>query len=290
MKTFFELLNRADLTATEEKIVITYKADGNGTKTVKKSLINLAILYNDKSIDGMYVSYSEPKTAVIYKDFSPCWEVQTIYNDTESDKMKIALIRYNQAMGSYADFCDMIQNRINNGYYIKNNALMLLQLHGSKDLLLKATKAKQVKIEATAKAEEEDARRRAEEERKQAEAERVEGERRKAEKRAFLEGFADGKTDIQTERLFDILSKVECYDIDGRREFLSRKDFIIQILNRGGRAEKKEGIVTHYGSKWNPKESKPKTEYRLYTEDNSFYTITKTEFSFAEYLKQKAIA
>ncbi len=73
--TFFELLKRADTTATEEKTVITYKADGNGTKTVKKSLISLETLYNMESISGLYADFSEPEKAVIYKDFSPCWEI-----------------------------------------------------------------------------------------------------------------------------------------------------------------------------------------------------------------------
>lgn len=187
--TFFELLKRADTKAKDDKTVITYKEDGNGTKTVKKSLISLETLYSMESISGLYADFSEPERAVIYKDFSPCWEVQTIYNDTEADKMQIALIRYNKAMGSYADFCDMIQNRINNGDYIKNDALMLLQLHGSTELLLKATRGKQVKIEASAKAEAEEARKHAEEERKRAEAEAEEKARQKAEKMGFLQGY-----------------------------------------------------------------------------------------------------
>lgn len=279
--TFFELLKRADAIATEEKTIIIYKADGNGTKTVKKSLISLKTLYNMESISGLYADFSEPERAVIYKDFSPCWEVQTIYNDTEADKMQIALIRYNQAMGNYMDFCDMIQNKINNGDYIKNDALMLLQLHGNTELLLKATREKQIKIEASAKAEAEEARKYAEEERKRAEAEAEEKARQKAEKMSFLQGYGEGKTQIQIERIYDVLSKIQGYREGEKVNCKSRKDFIIDTLAEGGKAEQKDGVISYYGSRWNPKQSKPKTEYRLYTAEGSYYTITKIEYDFA---------
>jgi hypothetical protein len=42
--------------------------------------------------------------------------------------------------------------------------------------------------------------------------------------------------------------------------------------------------VTYYGSRWDVKESKPKTEYRLVDDSNSYYKITKTEFDFTNYL------
>ncbi len=285
--TFFDLLNKAGTETREQKQVIVYKADGNGVKVVNKVLINLATLFNRDSIKGMYADYSDRDGAVLYKDFSPCWEVQAICNDTEAGNMEIALIRYNQAMHTYEDFCDMIQNRIDGGSYIKNDALMVLQLHGSIELLQRAKAAKQAIIDEQKRAEAEEAKRRAEEARQQAEADRMEKERIKTEKMAFLEGFAEGKTDIQMERIYTILSKTQGYNIGNKTVYLSRKDFILQTLNNGGRIEQKDGVVSYYGSKWNRKECKPKTEYRLYVDTNSFYTITKTEYDFAVYVMGK---
>ncbi len=285
--TFFELLSTAAAGATEQKQTIVYKADGNGVKVVNKILVNLATLYNRENIKGMYADYIDSQTVILYKDFEPCWEVQTIYNDTEAYNMEIALMRYNQAMGTYINFCEMIQNRIDGGCYIKNDALMVLQLHGSAELWQRAEAAQQAKKEERERADAEEVRQRAEEIRKQAEAERAEQERIKAEKMAFLEGFAKGRTDIQIERIYTILSKIQAYDMGNKTVCLSRKDFILQTLNNGGRIERKDGVVSYYGSRWNRKESKPKTEYRLYTDTNSFYTITKTEYDFATYMMGK---
>lgn len=50
--------------------------------------------------------------------------------------------------------------------------------------------------------------------------------------------------------------------------------------------KKREGVTTWYGSKWEPKESKPKTVYSL-DKDHLCYTISKTEFDFAEFLVSK---
>ena len=65
-------------------------------------------------------------------------------------------------------------------------------------------------------------------------------------------------------------------------------DFIIDTLSEGGKAEQKDGIISYYGSKWDRKQSKPKTEYRLYTAEGSYYTITKIEYDFAVYMMEKS--
>lgn len=90
---FFELLKTAEQTATEQREVITYKADGNNVKICKKLLINLAKLYNDDSIVGLYAEpirfrrYSdEIDNVAIYRCFTPCIKISTIYNEPAEEK------------------------------------------------------------------------------------------------------------------------------------------------------------------------------------------------------------
>ena len=161
---------------------------------------------------------------------------------------------------------------------------MLLQLHGCNETIKNALqvkegiKAKQIQEEAEKHAKFEA------EQRKKAEEE----ERQKAEKIAFLCGYADGKTQIQVERIYTVLSKKQWYRNNGNDVIKSRRDFIIVTLSEGGKAERKDGVISYYGSKWDRKQSKPKTEYRLYTADGSYYTVTKIEYDFACYMMQKS--
>ena len=194
-------------------------------------------------------------------------------------------------MGTFSDFENMIKNDIAKGQYIKNDVLYLLKVHGCTETLSKALevkegiKAKQIQEEA-----EKHAKFEAEQRKKEEEA-RAEAERKKAEKVAFLCGYADGKTQIQTERIYNILSKIQGYrnSQNGEKiEYKSRRDFIIDTLAEGGKAEQKDGIISCYGSKWDRKQSKPKTEYRLYTAEGSFYIITKIEYDFACFMMEKS--
>lgn len=286
---FIDILRSAENSAKVTKEIITYKADGNGIKTVKKELLSLAEVYKDNSIMGLYADASEPENngIIIYKDFDPCLEVSHIYNSCTAEQMQKALQNYNTKMKTFSDFENMIKNAVANGQYIKNDTLYLLKVHERKETLQNALqvkegiKQKQIQIEA------EKARKTAEEERRRAEAEAEEKARQKAEKVAFLCGYGDGKTQIQTERIFDVLSKIQGYRNGGKIEYKSRKDFIIDILAEGGKAERKDGIVSYYGSKWDRKQSKPKTEYRLYTAEGSYYTITKIEYDFAVYMQSQ---
>lgn len=191
-------------------------------------------------------------------------------------------------MGTFSDFENMIKNAITNGQYIKNDALYLLKVHGCTETLAKALEVKEGIKAKQIQEETEKARKFEEEQRKREEEARAEAERKKAEKSAFLCGYGDGKTQIQIERIFDVLSKIKGYSDNGKVEYKSRKDFIIDTLSEGGRAEQKDGVISYYGSKWDRKQSKPKTEYRLYTADGSYYTITKIEYDFACFMMQKS--
>ena len=282
---FIDILRSAENSAKVTKEIITYKADGNGIKTVKKELLSLAEVYKDNSIIGLFADATEPENngIIIYKDFSPCLEVAKVWNTPTAEHMQKALQNYNGKMGTFSDFENMIKNAIAEGQYIKNDVLYLLKVHGCNETLSKALevkegiKAKQIQEEA-----EKHAKFEAEQRKKEEEA-RAEAERKKAEKVAFLCGYADGKTQIQTERIFDVLSKKYIYD----GKLKTRKDFIIDTLAEGGKAEQKDGVISYYGSKWDRKQSKPKTEYRLYTAEGSYYTITKIEYDFACFMMQK---
>ena len=283
---FIDVLRSAENSAKVTKEVITYKADGNGIKTVKKELLSLAEAYHDSSINGLFADASEPENngIIIYKDFSPCLEVAKIWNDPTAEQMQKALQNYNGKMGTFSDFENMIKKSVAESQYIKNDALYLLKVHGCTETLSKALEVKEgIKQKQIQEEAEKHAKFEAEQRKKEEEA-RAEAERKKAEKVAFLCGYADGKTQIQTERIFDVLSKKYIYD----GKLKTRKDFIIDTLSEGGKAERKDGIVSYYGSKWDRKQSKPKTEYRLYTAEGSYYTITKIEYDFAVFMMQKS--
>ena len=287
---FIDILRSAENSAKVTKEIITYKADGNGIKTVKKELLSLAEVYKDNSINGLFADASEPENngIIIYKDFSPCLEVAKIWNTPTAEQMQKALQNYNGKMETFSDFENATKINIENGAYIKNDVLYLLKVHGCTETLQKALevkegiKAKQIQEEA-----EKHAKFEAEQRKKEEEA-RAEAARKKAEKVAFLCGYADGKTQIQTERIYNILSKVQGYREGEKVNYKSRRDFIIDTLAEGGKAEQKDGIISYYGSKWDRKQSKPKMEYRLYTAEGSYYTITKIEFDFARFLMEKS--
>ena len=283
---FIDILRSAENSAKVTKEVITYKADGNGIKTVKKELLSLAEVYHDNSINGLFADATEPENngIIIYKDFSPCLEVAKVWNTPTAEQMQKALQNYNGKMGTFSDFENMIINAVANGQYIKNDALYLLKVHGCTETLKKALEVKEgIKAKQIQEKAEKHAKFEAEQRKREEEA-RAEAERKKAEKVAFLCGYADGKTQIQTERIFDVLSKKYIYD----GKLKTRKDFIIDTLLEGGKAEQKDGVISYYGSKWDRKQSKPKTEYRLYTAEGSYYTITKIEYDFACFMMQKS--
>ena len=284
--TFFELLKSSGTAAQERKQAIAYKADGEGTKVIYKPLINLQKLYNDISIIGMYADVEESHVD-IYRDFEPCLKVTTIYNDTTTEKFQSAAINYCKRITNYDNLCTVVENMIINNQYIKNDILRLLEIHGDMDLLQRAKQAKQEYLKRTEEEEQERKRAASEEEQKQAEAEKAEKERRRAEKREFLCGFADDKTDIQMERVYNILIKEIGCTNNGNICYKTRRDFIIDELAKGYNPEIRENAVHYYGSKWDVKKSKPKTEYRLKNKDGKSWIITKTEYQFAVYMKDK---
>ena len=76
---FIDILRSAENSAKVIKEVITYKADGNGIKTVKKVLLSLAEVYHDNSIKGLFADATEPENngIIIYKDFNRIEYIKT---------------------------------------------------------------------------------------------------------------------------------------------------------------------------------------------------------------------
>ena len=120
---FIEILRSAENSAKVIKEVITYKADGNGIKTVKKELLSLAEVYKDNSIMGLYADATETENngIIIYKDFSPCLEVAKVWNDPTAEQMRKALQNYNGKIQTFSDYENDIKRVISKGGYIKKN-------------------------------------------------------------------------------------------------------------------------------------------------------------------------
>lgn len=122
---------------------------------------------------------------------------------------------------------------------------------------------------------------RARQEQREAE-QRAKEERRRAEleaERAKLLGWADSMTAMQFGRVQSVLdTRIR---MDGK--VVTKREFIIDLVQDGWMPERKDNVVTYYGSRWNRKESKPRTEYQM-CKDNLCYTVSKTEHDFAVYL------
>jgi len=109
-----------------------------------------------------------------------------------------------------------------------------------------------------------------------------EAEQKRIEKEN-LYGYDAQMTDMQRGKVLKTLMK----SVVEHGRLMTRKDFIKQHIEAGAYTEKAEGITSFYGSKWERKESKPKTEYRMYDAgEKSFYIITKTEYDFARYISK----
>lgn len=102
-----------------------------------------------------------------------------------------------------------------------------------------------------------------------------------AEKAQYL-GWADKMTALRFGKVKSQMEKQELFD----GKVMSRRDFIIQSVKDGWLPEKTENVTTWYGSRWEPKESKPKTVYTL-NKGGFCYKLSKTEFDFAEFLVGK---
>ncbi|MCM1221707.1 MAG: hypothetical protein NC548_45270 [Lachnospiraceae bacterium] len=137
------------------------------------------------------------------------------------------------------------------------------------------------RIEFYARREEEDRQRAEEAARKEAEEAAKRQAELEAEKAVYL-GWADKMTALRFGKVKAQMEKLARFD----DKVMSYREFIIQSVKDGWMPEKREGVTTWYGSRWDKKESKPKTVYML-SKDNLCYTLNKTEFDFAQFLVSK---
>lgn len=90
-------------------------------------------------------------------------------------------------------------------------------------------------------------------------------------------GFAETKTPMQKERVQNTLSKLGRYN----GTVLTEKELILSYLLIGGSVEK---VENYQYTKRNGELSKPRTAYKLYTDDRTYFEISKTAFDFANYV------
>lgn len=92
-------------------------------------------------------------------------------------------------------------------------------------------------------------------------------------------GWADTMSPLRFGKVDAVLgSLVRCGG-----KVMTRREFVIQAVKDGWMPERENGVTSWYGSKWEPKQSKPKTEYLL-VKENSSYKVSKTEFDFATHI------
>lgn len=114
---------------------------------------------------------------------------------------------------------------------------------------------------------------------KAAEVERLHQEEERGLREQYL-GWADTMTPMQFGRADSCLSKL--IRVDGK--VMPKRDFVIQMVKDGWLPVQKDGVTTWYGSRWDKRESKPRTEYHLQKENLS-YKVSKTEYDFAKYIE-----
>lgn len=104
------------------------------------------------------------------------------------------------------------------------------------------------------------------------------------EKAKYL-GWVDSMTPLRFGQVATVMNvRVR---VDGK--IMTRREFVVNCIKGGWLPRKKDGVTSWYGGRWNPKESKPRTEYQL-CKENLSYTITKTEYDFAVYLAEHSAA
>lgn len=178
----------------------------------------------------------------------------------------------------FTAYCDA---RMKNGQFINNAVIAFVRQWNPERAAVYAKyredfyakKHEQERIEAE--------KRRAQEEAAEAEAMRIRDEQ-DAKERAKYHGYADSMTAMRFGKFKASMEKLIRTTEYGIQTY---RDFVESLLRDGWIPKKCENVVTTYGSKWNPKESKPRTEYRIAKESLS-YKVSKSEYDYATYLME----
>lgn len=170
----------------------------------------------------------------------------------------------------------MLDGRVANGQFIGNAQIEFVQQFDT----AAAARYTQHRADYYARKEEQERQEALARQAKEAEEEAKRLAEIEAEKAKYM-GWADNMTALRFGKVKAKLEKLARFD----GKVMSYREFIIQTVKDGWMPQKKEGVTSWYG-KWEPKESKPRTEYRL-CKGNLCYTVSKTEFDFAEFLVSK---
>lgn len=103
-------------------------------------------------------------------------------------------------------------------------------------------------------------------------------------KRAKYLGWADGMTHAQLARAVTSLEAI----IDHEGQWITKRQFIIQMTRAGWMPRKEEGIPSWVKRNGQYQEGRSRTEYQIH-KDNKYYKITKIEYEFAKYLVEREV-
>lgn len=146
---------------------------------------------------------------------------------------------------------------------------------------MRADRYAQYRLDRYARKAEEARQRQLEDEAKE-EAKKAKREAELAAERAKLLGWADEMISFQFGRIMTVLGK----QVRVEGTVMPWYQFAQWALQNGWTPHKEENVTSWYGSKWDRKESRPRTEYRL-QKGSSYYKVSKTVFDFASYLAGK---
>ncbi len=259
-------------TPLERKRMIEYGADGckvvRHWREVRHAVGNVWITAPEND------EYGEPRfsTFLVFPEASDGIMLERELNGAEWRTLE-DMEKRNMTL---SEFLLNIDNRETTGKFIGNAQIEFVRQfdreRAEKYALARAAYYARKEAEEQARREQ----RAAEEAEKEEERKRID-----AEARALYRGWADKMTAMQFGKMDNTLSAKVREDgkITTKREWIENK------ISDGWRPMRKDGVVTWYGSRWNVKESKPKTEYRLQREGTAeFYRISKTEHDYAAYL------
>ena len=194
------------------------------------------------------------------------------------------LIAYAKRMqfGSWETYLLMLQDRMQHGVWIGSVIIEFARQFDS-DFADRLSEYRQKLLEERERKRREQMKEREEEERQKRQAEDEEKARYAAELHEDYNGWLDGMPAMKVGRIVKTME--ELLRVDG--QVMTRREFVKSCVRQGYRPEKSEGVTSWYGSKWEPRESKPKTEYTLRSPEERSFILLKTEYDFAVYLAEK---
>lgn len=276
-----QTMNLSELgTPYEPRKAFTFSSDGN--KAIQH-------YFNVRQVrDALYMTPPMRDEAdsyqydfcVFYPDLPVGMVLQPYYHDPAKVDVDALYAEFSKLnVDSAEHLIQELDNRVEKGLFISVVQIaMAAQICPEKAVVYQ--KAREDFYTRRELAEAEQARIQQEEERKRKAEEAEKYRAEVAAVRKELLGWGDRMEPLQLFRVSKILDK--SYRYNGVVK--TRRQFVIDAINDGYKPEMRENVTSFYGSKWDPKESKPKTEYRLTDKAGEFYTITKTEYDFARYL------